>query len=289
MSPFVLNIRGLLHKFQTDLADQGVDGPALSAQLLLARALGMDRVELFSNADKPLSSAEAAKASALVSRRGRGEPAAYILGQKEFYGRAFKVTPDVLIPRPETEHLIEEAMKLFPRDKPLRFADLGTGGGCLAVTLAKVFPNALGVALDISLAALEVAGENAAAYGLTERILFVLADFACPPIASGCLDLVLANPPYVSEQEYARLSPEVARFEPKAALVPGETGLEAVSALCPAAAKALKPEGVLVLEIGCSQAARVKEILLSRQGGFSVANVKKDLAGLDRVVVARAR
>ena len=289
MSPSVFTVRGLLHKLQTYLADQGVDGPALSAQLLLAKALGMDRVGLFSNSDKPLSSEETVRASALVLRRGRGEPVAHILGQKEFYGQTFKVTPDVLIPRPETEHLIEEAVKLFPKDAPLRFADFGTGSGCLAITLAKAFPNALGVALDISSAALDVAGENAARHGLADRVLFARGDFACPPIADQSLDLILANPPYVSEKEYAGLSPEVARFEPRAALVPGETGLEAVSAICPAVAKALKPEGVLVLEIGSSQGARAKEILLSGEGRFSGVEVKKDLAGLDRVVVARAR
>ncbi|MDY7000228.1 MAG: peptide chain release factor N(5)-glutamine methyltransferase, partial [Thermodesulfobacteriota bacterium] len=206
----------------------------------------------------------------------------------EFYGRAFKVAPEVLIPRPETEHLIEEAESLFPGDAHLRFADFGTGSGCLAITLAKLFPNALGIALDISPAALDVAKANAARYDFAGRVRFVLGDFAHPPIADRSLDLVLANPPYVGEEEYEHLSPEVARFEPRAALVPGKTGLEAVSALCPAAAKVLKPGGVLILEIGSSQAARVKDLLFSGPGRFYGAKVKKDLAGLDRVVVAQA-
>ncbi len=289
MSAGAPTVREILQKSADFLADRGVDSPALSAQLMLGKALRLTRLDLLLQSDRPLTEAELAAARELVRRRGRGEPAAYILGEKEFYGLAFSVTPACLIPRPETEHIVEEAEARFPRDAALAFADLGTGSGCLAVTLAVRFPQARGLAVDRSPGALAVARDNAARHGVGERLSLVQGDFADLAglgVAQGSLDLVAANPPYVSEAEYADVSPEVRNFEPRGALTPGPTGLEAIAALAPGAHAALKPGGLLLLEMGMTQAAAVRGIL--EQAGFAEVRIRKDLAGRDRVAVARA-
>lgn len=280
-------VRDILQRSSAYLAERGVDSPALSAQLVLGKALGLSRLDLLLQSDRPLGEAELAAARDLLRRRGRGEPAAYILGEKEFFGLAFAVTPAVLIPRPETECVVEEAEGLFPRDGALDFVDLGTGSGCLAVALAVRFPLARGLAVDQSAEALAVAQGNAGRHGVADRVRFVRGDFAdlaALGVAPGTRDLVAANPPYVSEAEYAKVSREVRDFEPRAALVPGPTGLEAVAALAPAALAALRPGGALILEMGAAQAAAVREILSG--AGFARVRVRRDLAGRDRVAVA---
>lgn len=289
MSACAPTVREILQKSADFLADRRVDSPALSAQLMLGKALRLTRLELLLQSDRPLTEAELAAARELVRRRGRGEPAAYILGEKEFYGLGFTVSPACLIPRPETEHIVEEAEARFPRDAALAFADLGTGSGCLAVTLAVRFPQSRGLAVDLSAEALAVARGNAARHGVGERLSFVQGDFADLAglgVGQGSLDLVAANPPYVSAEEYARCSCEVRDFEPRAALTPGPTGLESIAALAPGARAALKPGGLLLLEMGMTQAAPVRDILA--RAGFSEVRIRKDLAGRDRVAVARA-
>jgi release factor glutamine methyltransferase len=267
-----------------------VDSPWLSAQLLLARVLGLDRVGLFLQKDTRLNEARLAAFDALVERRAKGEPVAYLLGEKEFYGLDFRVTPDTLIPRPETEQLIELALARFDASAPLRFADFGAGSGALSVTLAARFPRSLGLALDLSLAALRVAAENASRHGVAERLLFARADFGAPPCPDNALDLIVANPPYISDAEYARLSIEVRGFEPRSALTPrverGQeaTGLESIAAALGSGQKLLKPGGVLLLEMGCGQGPAVLD-LAQGQGAWSSAEVRRDLAGLDRVAV----
>lgn len=280
-------VRDILQRSSAYLAERGVDSPALSAQLMLGKALGLSRLDLLLQSDRPLGEAELAAARDLVRRRGRGEPAAYILGEKEFFGLAFAVTPAVLIPRPETECVVEEAEALFPRDGALDFVDMGAGSGCLAVTLAVRFPLARGLAVEQSAAALAVAKDNAGRHGVADRVRFVRGDFAdlaALGVAPGTRDLVAANPPYVSEAEYAEVSREVRDFEPRAALTPGPTGLEAIAALASAALAALRPGGALILEMGAAQAAAVREILLG--AGFARVRVRRDLAGRDRVAVA---
>ncbi|MEW5773573.1 MAG: peptide chain release factor N(5)-glutamine methyltransferase [Thermodesulfobacteriota bacterium] len=282
-------VRDILQKSTAFLAERGVDSPALSAQLLLGKALGLSRLDLLLQSDRPLDEAELAAARELVRRRGRGEPAAYILGEKEFFGLAFAVTPATLIPRPETEHIVEEAEARFARDAELAFADLGTGGGCLAVTLAVRFPQSRGLAVDLSAEALAVARGNAARHGVGERLRFLEGDFtdlAGLGVAPASLDLVVANPPYVSEAEYAAVSPEVRDFEPRTALVPGPSGLEAIAALAPGVRAALRDGGWLLLEMGWTQAAAVRGILSG--AGFAEVLVRKDLAGRDRLAAARA-
>lgn len=278
-------IRSVLAKAEEWLSSRAVDGPRLSAQLLLAHALKKDRLTLLLDADRPLAEAELAPFRDLVRRRGAGEPVAYILGEWEFYGLPFAVCPDVLVPRPETEGIVDAARAAFPADTPLVFADLGTGSGCLTVALADQFPGARGTAVDISEKALAVARANAARNSVAGRVAFLHADFAdLSGLEAGSCDLVVSNPPYVTETEYAALSREVAGFEPRGALVSGSDGLDAVRALLPQARRLLRPGGLLLVEIGYQQGAAARA--LTEAAGFAGVRVLRDLAGHQRIVKA---
>ncbi len=281
-------VRDALRGYTCRLDEAKVDSPRLSAEMLLAHAMGADRVRLIMDAALPLTVAELVRAEHFISRRAKGEPTAYILGSKEFYGLDFVVTPATLIPRPETEHIIEQAEQFFDTNSPLRFLDLGTGSGALAVTLAVRFPKATGKALDLSEEALSVARGNAKHHGVAQRVEFLQADFTSS-LPGAELDLVVCNPPYVSEQEYATLSPEVAVFEPKLALVSPGHGLELIERMLPMASQALRPGGVLLLEIGYDQGARVLRLLSDESLGFEKSVITCDLAGLERVVSAQKR
>lgn len=278
-------LRELLAAAAARLAAAGVDAPHLSARLLAARALGLDPQDILIRPERPVPPEAVGLFETLVARREAGEPVAYLLGEKEFYGLRFAVGPGVLVPRPETEHLVEVALLRFAGCEHARFADLGTGSGALAVALAVNLTGARGLALDRSAAALAYARANLAAHGLTDRVLALRADFARPFCRPGSLDLVVANPPYVSAAEYAVLSPEVADFEPAAALTPGETGLEALAALLPQVAASLKPGGLFLCEIGAAQ-GRAAAALAAAQPEFAAVVVLPDLAGLDRVLQA---
>ena len=227
-------LRSVLLACLRQLEAAGVDSPRLSAEILLAESLGSDRNDLLKELllypERMLTKQEFTRFASLALRRAAGEPAALILGRKEFYGREFAVTRDTLIPRPETELLIDLALEhAAARGKgdgtpaghtPLCFADMGAGSGCIAVTLALELPAWRGVALDISPAALAVARKNAARLG-AGALHFVHADFSAPPLGAATLDMLVSNPPYVSAAEYAEVSREVRDFEPKSALVPG--------------------------------------------------------------------
>ena len=280
-------IREILHKTEAYLRDKNVDSPRLSAQLIVAKGLGVSRVALFMDLDRPLSPGELDVLRPMAARRGRGEPAAYILGEREFYGLAFEVNPAVLIPRPETEMLVEEALRLLERGRDMYFADLGTGSGCLAVALAAHMPAARGLALDASAAALDVARRNAQRHAVAHRLEFLEADFASLPPQPGGYHLIVSNPPYVSGEEYQALSGEVAGFEPRAALTPGASGLEAYPGVVAAAWRTLAPGGWLLLEIGWKQGADVVRLLEDTAYGFKEVAVLPDLAGHDRVARAR--
>jgi release factor glutamine methyltransferase len=280
-------VRDILLKTETYLRDKFVDSPRLSAQVLLASGLGLDRMGLFLNMDRPLKPSELDLIRPLVARRGAGEPVAYITGEREFFSLAFEVTPDVLIPRPETEMIVEEALRRIPAESSLTFADLGTGSGCLAVTLATHLPASRGLALDLSKGALAVAERNAVRHGVRDRLEFVEASFAGLPARHGGYGLIVSNPPYVSEGEYGELSPEVSAHEPVSALVPGSTGLEAYPAVVAAAWKTLAPGGVLILEIGWKQGEAVKHVLESTEFGFEAVAILPDLAGHDRIVLGK--
>lgn len=268
------------------LTGAGIDAPRLSAELLAGKAFGLSRMGLIMRAKDRPEAAQMELLDALVERRAAGEPVAYLLGEREFFSLEFRVTPDVLIPRPETEGIVEQAQRLFAKDFPLRFADFGTGSGCLAVTLAHEFRQARGLVVDLSGAALEVARGNARTHGVEERLEFVCADFTRLALPQDGLDLVVANPPYVTEAEYAELSREVRGFEPKEALVSPEEGLWHLRGLLPVAARCLKPLGRLLCEIGSAQGAAALRLAGDPVLGFSGAAILKDYAGLDRVLFA---
>lgn len=278
MSP---TIREVIQESESRLS--GVDSPRLSAELLVAHALGVPRLTLTLDRDRALSPDELAAVESLVARRESGEPVAYILGAREFYGLDFAVSPAVLIPRPETEHIVEEVEGVYGRGETFRFADLGTGSGILAVTIAKLFPGASGVAVDISPEALAVALANAAAHGVAERIDFRLLDFTKEAVAEE-FDLIVSNPPYVTRREFEEASREVTEFEPTGALVSGEDGLDHVRAMLPGVIASLKRGGRFLMEIGFGQGQAVVGIITKNCPEFGKVRVLKDLAGLDRVV-----
>ena len=290
-----MTLDAALRTYSHLLTAAGVDSPSLSAELLLAEAMGLSRQRLITqrimNPDALLAPADREKADAFMARRAAGEPTAYILGRKEFFGREFLVTPATLIPRPETELLVETALDFAAsehRDAG-NFADFGTGSGAIAVSLALELPAWQGLALDISRDALTAARHNAARLG-AHPLRFLQADFPSPldsSIPACSLDLLLANPPYVSETEYALLSPEIRLYEPRSALVPGACGTEHAAAVCREAARTLRPGGLLLMEMGMSQGDALLAML--EPATWRTAAILPDLAGLPRVVAARRR
>jgi len=280
------NIQDVLKECESRLS--GVDSPRLSAELLAARALGCSRLSLVLERSRTLTEDEYAAVDTLVARRETGEPVAYILGSREFYGLDFAVSPAVLIPRPETEHIVEAVEARYHKDFPLHFADLGTGSGILAVTIAALFPGAHGVAVDISRDALDVARGNARAHGVADRLRFVRTDFTRETV-EGRFDLVVSNPPYVTEAEFADASREVTGFEPTGALVSGRDGLDHIRAMLPGVASMLKSGGWFFMEIGCGQGQSVIDIIINKCQQFEEVAVQKDLAGLDRIVSVRKK
>lgn len=294
----------LLASLTSTIRTGNVDSPRLSAEVLLAFALGIEREELLRKLIlQPECSVEQKRAALALSyaqRRAKGEPVAYIAGNKEFYGRPFAVSPSVLIPRPETELLVDLALKFAPTvsaARPHRYADFGTGSGCIAVSLALEFGDWQGLALDISASALELAAWNARSLN-APGLSLALADFTRAPLADNSLDLLVSNPPYVSEAEYGALSHEVRLFEPKNALVPqcptansgdgtAASGLEHGFRVIAQAQRLLKPGGLLLMETGCTQGQQ----LLARlaQNAWSDCGLHNDLAGLERVLWAKRR
>lgn len=258
------------------------------AELLARHVLGWDAAAWLVRQREPAPHGFAPAFSDLIDRRRFHEPMAYITGTREFYGRDFRVTRDVLIPRPETELVVDEALGVlgaFAATRPVRLADVGTGSGCLAVTLALERHDARVMATDISVAALAIARHNADRLGVGPRIEFRRASFVGG--AAGSFDLIVSNPPYVPEQDRPTLEPDVREYEPAVALFSGRDGLGAIRRLIPAAARALVPGGWLVMELGAGQAEDV--VLLSEREGLTAIRVAPDLAGIPRVLVARTR
>ena len=259
------------------LAAAGVEAPRLDAELLLAEATGGDRARLAADPDAGVEADAARRFGALVRRRVAREPVAYILGRKGFRRLELAVDARVLIPRPETELLVEAAVELAPR----RVLDVGTGSGAVALAVAAELERAEVVASDTSLEALAVAKANRDRIGLGERVRLIEGSYPAEP----GFDLVLANLPYVGDGEWEGLAPEIARFEPRGALVAGPTGLEAIDALLGAVAtRALRTRAV-ALEVGVGQAATVAELV--RRAGFELVEKRRDLAGIERVVLGR--
>jgi len=250
------------------------------AELLLMRAANVDRAFLLTHPDTPLTPDQLATYNQWIDRRAQHEPVQYITREQEFYGLALRVTPDVLIPRPETEHLVEAALQRLPHNAPLRIADVGTGSGAIAIAIAHSLPLATVTALDTSPAALAVARHNAEHHHLTARIRFLESDLLAA-VASETFDAILSNPPYVAEFEV--LAPEVHNFEPHAALFAGRSGLDIYQRLIPQAHQCLKPHGWLFMEIGHNQ----RDALAALLNGWLDLDFVSDLQGIPRVAIAR--
>jgi len=268
-----------------------VGSPRMNAELLLRFTLSCDRAYLFAHPERELTSEEQARYDEALTQRTRGVPAQYITGHQEFWGMDFIVTPAVLIPRPETEHLIETVLKLSDEkdndgtrtsSPDSRIVDVGTGSGCIAIALAKEFPHAEIHATDISAAALEIARANAARHQIEKQIQFHETDLL-RGLAPDSFDFVVSNPPYVGESEEDQVQLEVRKFEPRNAVFAGSTGIEVIERLVPQARIALKPQGWLVIEISGTIADRVLQ-LLSKWRQVQITN---DLQGIPRVVSAQ--
>lgn len=250
-----------------------VDAPRLTAEILLSHVLKMTRVKLYIELDRPLDPAELKAFRELISRRADGEPAQYLVGQKDFYGRTFQVDPRVLIPRPETELLCEAVLQKLPKDAAVSVLDVCTGSGCIALTLAAERPLAKVEATDLSSDALAVAKQNAEKLGVADRVTFCEGDLLAPVQGHGPYDAIVSNPPYVTTSELPTLSREVRR-EPVLALDGGADGLDLYRRLIPAALPLLRPGGVLALEIGETQGAAIRTLL--EQAGYANVRVERD-------------
>jgi len=259
-----------------------VGSPRMNAEVLLMFTLGCDRAHLYAHPERALTHDEYQRYEDAVSQRISGVPAQYITGHQEFWGMDFIVSRAVLIPRPETEHVIETALLVAARLTNPRIIDVGTGSGAIALALAKELPRAEIHASDISEAALEIARANAARHQLEERILFHHADLLAG-VPAGTFDIVVSNPPYVGLSEEDQVQIEVRKFEPKSAVFAGQTGVEVIKRLLPQAEAALKPEGRLIFEISGTIADAVRELLV----GWNDFEVVADLQGIPRVVCAR--
>jgi len=279
----------LLRDTAVALSAAGIDNVRFEARLLLGRASGLTIEQMVSRGHDEASPAVAAELRALTARRVRREPMAYILGEREFWGLPFKVSPAVLVPRPDSETVIEAAIGLLPdRSKPLRILDLGLGSGCLLLTLLHEFPKASGVGIDASPEALAIARQNAAALGVTPRATLLTGDWRRPDWTrdlGGPFDLVVSNPPYIEAADIVGLMPEVARFEPPLALDGGMDGLAAYRAIAASLGGLLAPGGTLLFEVGAGQATAVAELL--DVAGLTPGPPWKDLGGVARVVPAR--
>jgi release factor glutamine methyltransferase len=283
---------GRLLGWTTDyLKRHGSDSPRLDAEILLAEALGCQRIELYASfQDVPAEEARTAFRE-LVRRRAEGTPVAYLVGYREFYSLSFRVTPDVLIPRPETEFLVMALLDLartLPDGREVTICDVGTGSGIIAVCAAKHLPTARVLATDSSPAALEVARANVRRHDLEDRIELVASDLFAAVPAERRFDFVVSNPPYVTRAEMASLPVEVRQFEPHEALLAGERGTEVIESLIAQAAERLPPGGHLLVEINPVLDDAVQSLLVA-DGRFEPLPTVKDLARLPRVVQARRK
>lgn len=270
------------------LSAAGIESARLDAEVLLRHALSIDKTELYVRLDFRLDGDHQRAFRSLLLRRARHEPIAYIIGRQEFWSLDFNVTPDVLIPRPETERLVESALATaadFPADLPMRILDVGTGSGALAVSLAKEMPKAQILASDLSLTALAVARGNAARHRVAERVNFIGGDLF-EGIATGRFTVIVSNPPYVRRAELATLAPEVNFWEPHLALDGGADGLDYYRRIADQAYSYLVAGGALLVEIGSDMAEQVAKLFTARSQ-YAPARVVRDYAGRDRVVAVR--
>jgi release factor glutamine methyltransferase len=270
------------------LRANAIESAELDARLLVSHVLDLDLTAMIASAGRRIASAEAARLEDLAQRRLAGEPVARILGAREFWGLPLQLSPATLVPRPDTETVVERALEMLHQatnqDRALRIADIGTGSGAILLALLSELPNAYGIGTDISLAALETAHDNAVHLGLARRAAFVACDYAAA--LAGPFDLIVSNPPYIRSAEIANLATEVRDHDPRRALDGGSDGLNAYRALIPEVAGLLGPEAALVLEVGQGQSDAV-ENLIRAAGLISDQPAKPDIAGIPRAVSGR--
>jgi len=265
----------------------GIDCAELDARMLVGAALDLDLTGLIASASRRVTAAEAAQIEASAHRRLTGEPVARILGQKEFWGLPLALSAATLVPRPDTETVVElalETLHVLPSNRTLRIVDIGTGSGAILLALLHELPSAIGVGTDISLSALQTARRNAADLNLAPRALFVACDYAAA--LSGQFDLIVSNPPYIRSSEIAELAPEVREHDPRRALDGGTDGLDAYRALIPQAERLLNQGGALVVEAGRGQSGDIED-LMTTAGLIVERPPKTDLAGIPRAISAR--
>lgn len=287
----MLTISELLRKTTGYLKDKGSSSPRLDAEVLMTEVLGLSRVELYTNYEQPLTPPEVDRYRELIRRRSVGEPVAYILGRAPFRNLTLSVDRNVLIPRPETEQVVDIAVQYLMEGNwptPPIVLDLGTGSGAIAISIARGFPEARVTATDASANAMELARENARTAGAADRIEFVHSDMfdALDPLTT--FDLIVSNPPYVSEEEWETLAPDVRDYEPREALFGGIDGLDYLRRLAVEAPQFLKPHGALVMEIGHLQGPAVLE-LMHASDLYRAVRVGQDYAGHDRIVVGQRK
>lgn len=287
------SLRATLREGLQTLLSHQVPSAQLAAELLLMHALGRDRTYLHAHPEEEVQPAIVERYSQLIAERMTGRPTQYITGHQEFWGLDFEVTPDVLIPRPETEHVVECVLGIarrqsFAKDSPLRIVDVGTGSGCISLALASEFRRAILFGLDISRAALAVASRNAERLGMPERVRFLESDLLEQLFAAdlvGTFDFVVSNPPYVGKNDVDKLQREVREFEPRLAWGGDlERGEEIYERLFPQALQVLKPGGYVAVEIGYNMRERVVALL---GDAWDDVQVTPDLAGIPRIISAR--
>jgi release factor glutamine methyltransferase len=283
-------IQRLLNWITGYFTEKNVDSPRLSAELLLSHVLEVARIELYTHFDKPVGQDKLDKLHELAKRCGRQEPLAYLIGQTEFYSLHIKVIQDCMIPRPETELLVERAIDfLRNRECKQSVCDLCTGSGCIAVAIAKNYPQAHIIATDICDSALAVAAENVKKHDVTGRVKLLCGDLFAPIIEgldNARFDLIVCNPPYVSSAEYEILDKNVKDYEPKRALYAGADGLDIYRRIAERIHEFLKPDAALILEIGYAQGPAVRK-LLEQTDIFAEIEIEKDVQNNDRVVIAK--
>ncbi len=278
-------VRRILDWTTQHLRTHGSESPRLDAEILLAHARGCRRIDLYTRYDETLTDEQRTTMRDLVQRRAKHEPVAYLVGKREFYNLDFRVTADVLIPRPDTETLVMELLAAIEAVKEPRVLDLGTGSGCIAVSIAKNREDAIVTAIDLSEKALEVARGNAESNGVAGRMEFLRGDLFAPLSRGALFDAVASNPPYVRSDEMESLQPDARLHEPHGALDGGPEGLDVTKRVVAEAPEFLKPGGVIMIEIGHQQADAVRGLLESR-GDFADVRIIRDLGRRNRVAAA---
>jgi len=281
----------LLNETRKYFRNKGISTPRLDAEILLSHVLQLERVQLYMNFDRPLTRMELSGYRNLVRRRAAREPVAYITGNKEFWSIPLKITADVLIPRPDTEILVETVLEIlhqYNTDRPARILEIGTGSGAISTALAHSHINIKILATDISLNAVLLAKQNIYRYHLEDRVQLMCADAFAPLKNIPFFDLVVSNPPYIPSGAIDGLAPEITKFEPRTALDGGDDGIDFYRNICNRQCINLRPGGFVVVEIGSDQGEKLCQ-LFAECGLFSDVEIKKDYSGHDRVVLARKK